>query len=64
MKTYSSRKLLSGLLLLVVGVVITLIKGDIPPNLEGLLQSLYYAFVLGNSAEHFTNMRMSNKESK
>lgn len=56
------RKIITGAVLLVVGVIITLIKGDIPPNLNGLLESIYFAFVMGNGFEHFTNMKKGNKD--
>lgn len=49
---FSTRKLFSGLVLLIVGVAITLIKGDIPTNLMSLMELLYGAFVLGNGFEY------------
>lgn len=48
----NSRKTISGLVLLVVGVTIAFIKGDVPTNLLNLMQLLYSAFVLGNVGEH------------
>lgn len=60
----SSRKIISGLVLLTVGVIITLIKGDIPNNLSQLMGWLYTAFVVGNMSEHYTNMvSTKNKQS-
>jgi hypothetical protein len=56
------RKIITGAILLITGVVITLIKGDIPPNLNNLLEWLYFAFVLGNGFEHFTNMKVKGNK--
>lgn len=61
MNVVSTRKLISGLVLLITGIVIAWYKGDIPTNLNNLMQMLYGAFVMGNAVEHFTNMK-SNKE--
>lgn len=61
MTQFSTRKIISGLVLLGVGVLITYWKGDIPTNLSGLMQTLYYGFVAGNAFEHYTTMN-SNKE--
>lgn len=55
--TFSTRKIVSGLVLLGVGVLITYWKGDIPTNLSGLMQTLYYGFVAGNAFEHYTTMK-------
>lgn len=49
----SARKTVAGSLLLVVGLVITFVKGDIPPNLLSFLQVLYATFVAGATVEHF-----------
>lgn len=62
MSVYSTRKLVSGLMLLCVGVGMTLFKGDIPPNLLSLMQALYAAFVLGNATEHYTNWVKNDKQ--
>ena len=51
---FSTRKIISGLVLLLVGLIVTYIKGDIPPNLLSLMQLLYSAFIIGNSLEHAT----------
>jgi hypothetical protein len=60
-RTY--RKVISGLVLLIVGVVITLIKGDIPNNLNQLMGWLYTAFVAGNGVEHISNAFIATKQS-
>lgn len=54
MRNFTTRKILSGLILLIVGIIITFIKGDIPENLLSLMEWLYSAFVLGNVAQHAT----------
>jgi len=56
------RKIISGLVLLIVGVTIALIKGDIPNNLSQLMGWLYTAFVAGNGLEHVTNAFVTNKK--
>lgn len=58
---YTSRKVLSGLLILAVGIVTVLIKGDIPPNFLSLLQWTYGSFVLGNGVQYVANA-MSSKQ--
>jgi hypothetical protein len=50
----SRRKIIAGATLLLVGIGITIIKGDIPPNLLSLMQLLYGTFVLGNAFQHAT----------
>lgn len=62
MSVTSKRKIISGAVLLLVGVIITVVKGDIPQNLQGLMENLYYGFVAGNAFEHFTNMKTNQKE--
>jgi len=54
---FSTRKIVSGLVLLGVGVLVTYWKGDIPTNLGSLMQTLYYGFIAGNAFEHFTVMK-------
>lgn len=61
MTQFSTRKIIAGLVLLGAGLGITYYKGDIPPNLMGLMQSLYYGFVAGNAFEHYTIMNSGNK---
>lgn len=51
---FSARKILSGLVLLAVGLGVTIAKGDVPANLLSLMQWLYSAFVIGNIGEHVT----------
>lgn len=62
MNQYTTRKIVSGLVLLVVGLVVTYWKGDVPVNLMSLMQWLYAAFVVGNAAEHYTNMRQGGPD--
>ena len=57
MTQFSTSKIISGAVLLGVGVLITYWKGDIPTNLGGLMQTLYYGFVAGNAFEHYTYMK-------
>lgn len=64
MSVLSTRKIISGLILLISGLVITYIKGDIPNNLLSLMQSLYFAFVAGNSIEHLHTIISNKKEIK
>lgn len=47
------RKIISGAVLLVSGLAVTYVKGDIPNNLLSLMQTLFYAFVAGNGLEHY-----------
>jgi hypothetical protein len=58
------RKVISGLVLLTIGVTITFIKGDIPDNLKDLMEWLYFAFVLGNGLEYFSNLKLGNIDVK
>lgn len=46
------RKAIAGALILVVGLAVVALKGDIPENLLALLQVLFGGFVLGNAVEH------------
>ena len=55
------RKLITGGLLLGLGVLITFIKGDIPPNLKDLMEWTYIAFVLGNGFEYYSTMKTGRK---
>lgn len=48
MEKFGGRKLAVSLLVLVVGLAISLYKGDIPPNLLNLLEMVIGAFVGGN----------------
>lgn len=60
----SQRKIISGVILLLAGILVTYWKGDIPEHLLSLMETLYYAFVAGNAFEHFTNMKTINNEKK
>lgn len=57
MNMLTSRKIISGLVLLVVGVLVVYWKGDIPTNFSTFLQTMYGAFVVGNAFEHYTTMK-------
>lgn len=62
MDVFTTRKIISGLILLLVGLGVTYIKGDIPINLLSLMQSLYYAFVVGNATQHLSQAMFSSKQ--
>ena len=47
-----ARKIIVGAVILVVGVVISHFKNDIPPNLLQLLQVIFGGFIVGNVGEH------------
>lgn len=46
------RKLIGGILVIAVGLVVTLLKGDVPHAFGELLEVVFGAFVIGNAAEH------------
>jgi hypothetical protein len=56
MSTFSTRKIIAGIVLLITGVLITYWKGDIPNNLLSLMQTLFFAFVAGNGFEHYMDV--------
>ncbi len=62
MDLFTTRKVLSGLLLLIVGLVVTYIKGDIPVNLLSLMQWIYLTFVAGNAAQHISDAVTASKK--
>lgn len=51
-KIGTSRKLIVSGVVLVVGVVVALLKGDIPSNLLQLLEVVFGGFIVGNVAGH------------
>lgn len=57
----SARKMISGLFLLTAALVVTYLKGDLPPNLSAFMQILYGAFVAGNAFEHYTVMKVGSQ---
>lgn len=57
MSVVSTRKIISGAVLLAVGLAVTCVKGDVPPNFLALLQWIYVSFVAGNAMEHYTNTK-------
>lgn len=57
MDVFTTRKIISGFVLLITGIAVTVIKGDIPSNLLSLMQVLYATFVAGNAAQHYTSMK-------
>ena len=54
MNAVGNRKVIGAIVTTVIGVVITQVKGDIPPNLLSLLIAVFSGFVLGNIGEHVT----------
>lgn len=59
---FTSRKVITGSILLVVGVIITIIKGDIPTNLLSLMQTIYGAFILGHTVQHASTAFSAKKD--
>lgn len=57
------RKVLSAIVLTLVAVGVTVVKGDIPTNLSSFLQFLFGAFVLGNGIEHVSSAYVDGKSS-
>lgn len=49
-----SRKVITGLIILLCGIGSLLLKGDVPPGFLTLLQTIFAAFVVGNAAEHIS----------
>jgi hypothetical protein len=64
MNVTTTRKIISGAVLLITGIVITYWKGDIPSNMKELMENLYYGFVAGNAFEHFTTMKLNQTDNK
>lgn len=58
------RKLVAAAVVLVVGAGAVILKGDIPPNMLQLLQTLFGALVLGNVAEHAGRAYVQAKEAQ
>lgn len=50
-----NRKLVITLVLMITGVVVAIVKGDIPEHLQLFLEVLFGGFVVGNGIEHITN---------
>lgn len=61
MENAGLRKIVSALILVVVAVVTTLLKGDIPPHLATFLEFTFGALVVGNGVEHVTGMLKSKQ---
>lgn len=55
LEIYSSRKIITALVLLIVALGCVYVKGDVPPNLLSFLEYLFGFFVAGNSVEHITS---------
>lgn len=55
------RKVLASLVLTIIAVGVTLLKGDVPSNLSSFLQFLFGALVLGNGIEHVTDAYVDGK---
>lgn len=64
MNLYASRKILSGLVLLIIGSVVVYLKGDIPPNFSTFMETLFGAFVMGNAFEHYSVMKSAQGTEK
>lgn len=59
---FTTRKIISGLVLLSVGLIVTYFKSDIPNNLLALMQWLYVSFCAANSAQHVSSMIIDSKQ--
>ena len=53
----SGRKLIVTALVLIVGLAITLLRGDLPTNLLTLLEVVLGGFISGNAIEHLAKVR-------
>lgn len=60
----NQRKIISGAVLLLAGLLVTFVVGDIPDNLLSLMQWLYLAFVAGNAVEHIKQVFIKDKITK
>lgn len=61
MDKFTTRKIIAGLVLLVVGLIVVYIKGDVPPNLLSLMSWLYASFVTGNAIQHVSDAVIASK---
>lgn len=52
MNRLGGRKMVAGLVVVLVGVVVTVAKGDVPEGLQQMLEMVFGALVLGNVGEH------------
>lgn len=57
----SSRKLLVSLVILVSGIAISAVKGDIPHGLLQLMEVIFGGFIVGNVGEHIVNGSVMKK---
>lgn len=56
MSHIATRKIIVGFVLLLVGIVVTYWKNDIPPNLLSLMSTIFISFCSANSIEYLTKM--------
>lgn len=49
------RKMVAGMVMLAIGLGTVIWLGEIPPNLLSLLEFLFGAFAVANTAEHISN---------
>ena len=59
---YSGRKIILAAILLLVALVVTYTKGDIPSNLLSFMEVLFGTFVIGNATEHVSNAVINNRK--
>ncbi len=62
MSDFVPGKVISGLVLLIVGVLIVYLKGDIPPNFSTFMQTLYSAFVVGHVSQSISDAVIASKQ--
>ena len=58
----SGRKVIVTILILVAGLAVAIIKGDLPHNLLSLLEVIFAGFVSGNAVEHLAKMREARQQ--
>ena len=61
-ESVGGRKVLVTLIMAGVGLALTFYKGDIPPGLLGLMQTIFGAFVVGNVFEHIADASVKRKQ--
>lgn len=61
---FSSRKIITGAILLIIAIGCVHWRGDIPPNMLNFMEVLFGFFVGGNSVEHVSTLFKSYLENK